>query len=163
MTEHRDNVVVLRDRGRTAGRQSGRPDVVRAVVGHLDELSLRLRQLSPHSTWSAQQWMIDSTPYRMRLTGARRKLGELATSRPISQQTDSHWVLELKYASLEAERRIREIDLCLRTLQHADTSLPTRAAETENFTSTRSELMEAVSRIRDLLSQRFPELPGRYG
>jgi hypothetical protein len=162
MTDHRDKLVVLRDRTWATGRQSGRSEELRGVLAHLDELNHRLQQFSPHPTWSAQRWMIASTPFRMRLTGARRRLGGLTASHSVSSQTDLHWIGELKDASALAERRIQDIDACLRTLQHAATSLPARAQETEVFITSRSELMEAVGRIRDLLCQRFPELPGRY-
>jgi hypothetical protein len=98
----------------------------------------------------------------MRLVGARRRLGGLTASRPVSSQTDIHWIVELKDASVRAERRIRDIDASLGTLQHADTPLSARAKEAEAFLASRSELLEAVGRIRGLLCQRFPELPGRY-
>ncbi|MGP7998903.1 MAG: hypothetical protein ACLPKI_16535 [Streptosporangiaceae bacterium] len=161
MDNHRDNVVTLPDRGRADGKQPSRPEVLRAAVGHLDELSRRLEQLSPHVTWSAQRWMIASTPFRMRLVGVRKRLDELTAFRPVSGQADVYWFLELEGASLEAERRIHDIDACLRTLHHADTSPSVRARETEIFTSRRSELAEAAMRIRNLLFQRFPELAGR--
>lgn len=161
MDDHRDNVVALPDRGWVGGKQSSRPEVLRAAIGHLDELSRRLEQLSPHAMWSAQRWMIASTPFRMRLIGARKRLGELTASRPASGKADVYWFLELKDASLEAERRICALDACLRILQHAGTSPSARARETEIFNSRRSELVEAATRIRNLLLQQSPELAGR--
>ena len=139
--------------------QSGCPDVLQAVIGQLDELSRCLQQLSPHPTWSAQRWMIESTPFRMRLIGARKRLAELATSWPVSDQVDSYWLLELKHVSLEAERRINGIDMCLQTLEHADTPLPARTRETEIFASGRSELVQVTERVRGLFDQRFSDGP----
>lgn len=162
MADHRDNVVVLPERGRSAGMQPSRPEVLRAVVEQLDELSRCLQQLSPHPTWSAQRWMIASTPFRMRLVGARKRLAELTTSWPVSDQVDSYWLLELKDVSLEGERRIHDIDMCLQTLQHADTPLSARARENEIFASGRSDLVQVAERVRGLFHQRFPEsLPKR--
>jgi len=161
MDDHREKVVALPDRGWADGQQPSRPEVLRAAAGHLDELSRRLNQLSPHGTWSARRWMIASTPFRMRLVGARKRLGELTSSQSASGQADVYWFLELKDASLEAERRIRDLDACLRTLQHSHTHPSARARETEIFTSRRSELVEAAMRIRNLLFQRFPELADR--
>ncbi len=161
MDDYRDNVVALPERSWANGKQPNHPEVLRAAVGHLDELSRRLEQLSPHATWSARRWMIASTPFRMRLVGVRQRLGELTAFRPGSVQADVYWILELKDASLKAEHRIHDLDVCLRTLQHAATSPSVRARETEIFTSRRSELVEAAMRIRNLLFQRFPELEGR--
>jgi hypothetical protein len=161
MDGYRDNVVALADRGWTRREQLGRPEGLCAAVGHLDEVSRRLQQLSPHATWSARRWMIASTPFRMRLVGARKRLGELTASRPVCEQADMYWFLELKDASLMAERRIHDLDACLRTLQHPDTPPSARARQTEIFTSRGSELVEAAVRIRNLLLQRFPELAGK--
>jgi len=101
--------------------------------------------------------MIASTPFRMRLTGVRRRLRELTASSRASEQTDIHWFLELKDASFEAERRIHDIDFCLFTLQDASISAPDRAREAKVFISRMPEFLEAVGQIRNLLTQRFPE------
>lgn len=156
MTNRRDNVVMLPGHDREAERRGDETWAVRAAVWQFDELSRRLRQLSPQPVWSARQWMIASTPFRMRLTAASRRLGELTTSRPIYEQTDIQWFLELKDAFLAAERWIHDIDTCLRTLQDMATSSSDRARETEVFTSIMRGLLEAVGRIRNLLVQRFP-------
>ena len=105
--------------------------------------------------------MIASTPFRMRLVGARKRLAELTTSWPVSDQVDSYWLLELKDVSFEAERRIQDIDMCLQTLQYADTPLPARARETEIFASGRSDLVQVAARVRGLFHQRFPESLGK--
>lgn len=161
MSEHQGNVVTLPRRGRADGRPSSRPEVLWSAVGHLDELSRRLEQLSPHATWSARRWMIASTPFRMRLVGTGGRLAELLASRPGAAPDDGYWLLELEDACRKVQRRLHDLDGCLRTLQHGEISPADRSRETEAFLARRSELAEVVSRIRNLIIQRFPEPPSR--
>src|ERR1700744_3424063 len=88
MNEHQGNVVAFPERGWADGRTAGRPEALRSAVGHLDELSRRLEQLSPHATWSAPRGGIPSTPFRMRLVGARSRLAELVALRPAGGPDD---------------------------------------------------------------------------
>jgi hypothetical protein len=157
MSEHQGNVVTLPRLGRAEGRPSGRPEALWSAVSHLDELSRRLEQLSPHATWSARRWMIASTPFRMRLVGTRSRLAELMTSWPVSAPYDGYWLLDLEDAFRKIQRRLHDLDACLRTLQHAETSPADRSRETEAFLTRRSELAEVATRIRYLIAQRFPE------
>jgi hypothetical protein len=161
MSEHQGNVVAFPERGWTGGRASSRPEVLRSAVGHLDELSRRLEQLSPHATWTARRWMIASTPFRMRLVGARSRLAELVAFRPAGGPDDGYWLLELEDAFWKIQRRLRDLDACLLTLQHGEISTADRSRETEAFLARRSELAEVVTRIRNLVVQRFPEQASR--
>src|ERR1700733_2018871 len=95
MSEHQGNVVTFPARAWTDGPPSSRPEVLLSAVGHLDELSRRLEQLSPHATWTARRWMIASTPFRMRLVAVRSRLAELMLYRPATGPDDSYWILEL--------------------------------------------------------------------
>ena len=157
-----DNVLTLPGREWTTGEQADQTEVVRAAVWRIDELIRRLRLLSPRPAWSAGQWMIASTPFRMRLPGARRCLGELTTAGPAYDQADIDWFLELKGACLEAKRYVHDIDVCLDILRDKATSTLDRKREAETFTSTAVELLEAVCRVRELLTRRFPaQSPGR--
>jgi hypothetical protein len=158
MSEHQGNIVTFPERVRTDGRLSSRPEALRSAVGHLDELSRRLEQLSPHATWTARRWMIASTPFRMRLVGVRSRLAELMMFRPTTGPDDGYWLLELEDAFRKIQRRIHDLDVCLRTLQYGDISPGDRSRETEAFLARRSELDEVVTRIRNLIVQRFPEL-----
>ncbi len=156
MVGRSDNVVVLSGRGGAGKRQPARVEALRATVGQLDELGCRLQQLSPHLSWSAQRCMIASTPFRMRLTGARKRLDDLVSSGLLGEQDGARWALELNDACLEAERRLYDIDVCLHTLQRMETSLAERARGTEIFASNRSELLKVLSEIRHLITQRPP-------
>ena len=66
MADGRDNVIVHPRWGGASEEQRVDVEVLRAAVKQLDELSFRLQQLSPQSSWSARGWMIASTPFRMR-------------------------------------------------------------------------------------------------
>lgn len=150
MTDRRDNVFVLPGRGEARNRQPGSVEILRTAVGELDELSFCLQQISPHSNWSAQRWMIASTPFRMRLIGARKRLGDLAQISTVGEH-DIRWVLEFNDARIGAERRLRDVDRYLRTLQRMDSSHSERAREMERFVSCRSDLLRILSKIRQLL------------
>jgi hypothetical protein len=158
MGEHRDNLIALPDLGGEPRKQSCDPEVLRVVIGYLDDLNRQLRGFSPHATWPARRWMIASTPFRMRLVGARNRLGGLGAACPVAGRDAMYWLLELKDASHTAERQFQVIDACLRTLQHGGTEPSVRAREAATFASYALELAEATMRIRNLLLQRFPEV-----
>ena len=120
MADRRENVVMLPGRGWVGREQAGYPDIARTTVGQLDELSHHLQQLSPHMHWSARRWMIASTPFRMRLTGARRRLSELRVMSAAGGQHPGRGALELSDACLDAERRLHEIDTCLKAAANGD-------------------------------------------
>lgn len=148
-----DNVFVLPGRGEADRRQPARVESLRDIVGQLDELACCLRQFSPHMSWSAQRCMIASTPLRMRLTGARKKLDDLASSRLLGEQDGARWALELSDACLEAERRLHALDVCLHTLHRVEISLADRDRGTEIFASNRSGLLTVLDEIRHLITQ----------
>ena len=100
--------------------------------------------------------MIASTPFRMRLVGTRGRLADLMASWPGAAPDDGYWLLELKDACRRMQRRLHDLDGCLRTLQHGEISPADRSRETEAFLARRSELAEVVTRIRNLIIERFP-------
>src|SRR5262249_48324273 len=161
MATRHDNLVVLPDRGGTERRPSVQLEVLEAAIEQLDELDCLLQQLSPHVNWSAQRWMIASTPFRMRLTSARKRLSDLAGMSLDSGQTAMCWALELGDLRLDAERWLQDIEVCLYRLQCIDTLARERARETEAFASSRSELLKVIAKIRYLIAQRFPTAVAR--
>jgi hypothetical protein len=100
--------------------------------------------------------MIASTPFRMRLTGARKRLDYLATMNPLGEQDAIRWTLELHDACTEAEQHLHYIDASLHTLQRTDPTPADRAREMEIFASSRSEFLKALREIRHLIAQQFP-------
>jgi hypothetical protein len=158
MTRHvadrRDNVIVLPNHGAGSNERPPSTDALRAAAGQLEELGRCLQEISPHANWSAQRWMIASTPFRMRLIGARRKLSDLAKLGSADEQSDIRWMFEVNDARLGAERRLHDIDACLQTLQDVNASITDRIRETETFAASRFELLKVLDKIRHLLVQR---------
>jgi hypothetical protein len=154
MADRSDNVIVLPGRGGAGGRQPASIEILRTAIGELDELYYCLHQISPHSHWSAQRWMIASTPFRMRLIGVRKRLDDLVKTSRAHEQNNIRWVLEFNDARLGIEQRLRDVDRCLQTLQRVNASPSECARKTEIFVSSRSELLKALRKIRQLLVQR---------
>jgi hypothetical protein len=148
-----ENVLALPRRNRAGGIRSSRIGVVQAAVARLDELAFALRQLSPHVSWSARQCMIASTPLRMLLTIARRKVNDLISSSLSDDQDADRWVLEFNDACLETDRRLHEIEVCLHTLQCTELSLAERGQGIEIFASSKSELLTVLGEMSRLIGQ----------
>jgi len=148
------NVVVLADRGRP--RRPER-DAAAAAAAYLAELDRCLLRISARATWSPQGWMIASTPFRMRLVGARARLAELPALRSLPDQPDRWWFLELQAALDDTEQEIRTLEECLLIL-HEDALPAVRLSETKAFEARRRHVMSASRRVRELLCQQFPEL-----
>lgn len=159
MADELGNVLVLPSRGQASDEQPVPAEVLRATIERLADQGDCLRQVSPDVSWSAQQWMIASTPFRMRLTSARRRLSELSKLGSSGEQTNIRWAFEFNDARLRAERLLHDIEMCLQTLQRINISAADRARENEMFASTRSDLLKALGKTLDLLRQRFSVFP----
>ncbi len=157
MTHHDTNVVALPSRG-TVNGLTVRVQALQVTMAQLDQLAFRLRQCSPEPGWSAQHWMIASTPFRMRLVGARKRLRELVRMSPADSNAALHWAIDLNDARLTAEQKLRDIDACLRTLQYTDISLEERTQKAEVFLFKRSELLKVLGEIQRLVSCQLPGL-----
>jgi len=160
MADRRENVVMLPGRAWVGREHAGYPEIARTTVGQLDELSHHLQRLSPHVHWSARRWMIASTPFRMRLTGARRRLSGFCVMSAADGQHPGRGALELSDACLDAARRLHEIDVCLYKLLRTETPDTERTRAAEIFVSGKSGLLEVFGEIRQLLGQQFPAVPG---
>lgn len=158
MADRRGNVIVLPGRGGAGHVQRDHLEALRAIVGQLDELRQRLQEFSPRPGWSAKRWMIASTPFRMRLTGANRSLGDLTRLNASSEQSAIRSVFQLNDACRAASQRLHDIEACLGMLQSAEAPPAERARETDLFASSRSGLLAALSEIRRLIVQRFPDV-----
>jgi hypothetical protein len=155
MAELNDNVVVLTDR-RVDTKPAMHQGAARVALEQLDELGWRLRELFPRSSWSAQQWMIASTPFRMELTRMRSRLDDLANISTGSEYNAIQWVFEFNDARLEAERRLHEIGMSLQSLQCPEISQADRIRETNVFAVNRPGLLTALGRIQHMIATQFP-------
>jgi hypothetical protein len=157
MACHDANVVALPRRA-AVREQAVRVQALQVAMGQLDQLARCLRQCSPESGWSAQHWMIGSTPFRMRLVGARKRLEELVRMSPVDGNAAIHWAVNLNDLRLTAEQKLRDVEACLRTLRYINTSLEERAQKTEIFLVRKSELLNALEELQRLLSCQLPEM-----
>ena len=158
MADRRDNVIVLPGRGGAGQIQRDHLEALRAIVGQLDELRHRLQEFSPRPGWPAKRWMIASTPFRMRLTGSNRSLGDLTRLNASGEQDASRAAFQLNDACRAASQRLHDIEACLGMLQSAEAQPAGRARETDLFATSRSGLLTALSEIRRLIVQRFPDV-----
>jgi hypothetical protein len=137
-------------------RRAGKPawmEGLQDAIEELDELERCLRQLRPQSRWSAQQWMIATTHFRMLLVGASKRLNDLQRTNPAGNEGSLRRGLEINDACIEAGLFLRQIDVCLDALHRADSNPAERVRETEIFSSARSALLKALRRIRHLTNR----------
>jgi hypothetical protein len=144
MTDLGDNVVAHPTAARAGQEQPARLEALRVALGQLDELGDRLQRISPQSNWTAQRWMIASTPFRMRLVGAHRRLDDLAQVDALGEHDPIRWTLELGQARYKAEKQLHDITSCLNVLHRVDASPAERVRETEIFAAITSELLKAL-------------------
>jgi hypothetical protein len=150
----RDLLVSVPGSGTVDRESSATLGVLVAAVTQLDGLSSALEQVSPQPDWRAQQWMISTTPFRMLLTGWRRRTAELAGLSLDDEPDALRQEFEFNDAHLAVERGLREIDACLQILQCADVSTAERIKQAAVFARIRSELLAALQAIRKLIAQR---------
>ena len=100
--------------------------------------------------------MIASTLFRMELTGARKSLDALASASNVGRPHWIRWTFELNDTRLEAERWLKDIEVCLYTLQRSETLPAERARLTKKFAYCRFELLKVLGEIQHLVAQRFP-------
>jgi hypothetical protein len=150
MADRHDNVVALPLRGDAASRPLAHVEFLRVAIGQLEKLGYYLGQIPSRSSWPAQRWMIASTPFRMRLAGARNRLNDLGLISSAVEEYDICWAFELDQARVKAERRLHDIDVCLQILMCADISSLERIRQAEVFTLNCSELLELLGKIKDL-------------
>jgi hypothetical protein len=156
MIDHHDNVVVLLRRDGVVSWPAAQNEIVLAAVGQLEKLGCHLQQLSPRPGWSAQRWMIASTPFRMRIAATVRMLSDLAKISSAAGQGDARWAFELSEACFRAIRLLNDIDACLQMLRGVDTPPAERVRETRFFASNRSEVLKVLDKIRCLIAQQVP-------
>jgi hypothetical protein len=132
-------------------------EALRATVRQLDDLGHHLERLSADRNRSAHQWMIASTPFRMQVPRARKRLAELAGVSVIAQERDSGWTLELTNARLLVERQLDDLAMCLHVLHRLDGDAAHRFRETEAFAFQRTRFLKSIGRLRYLIVQRFPK------
>jgi hypothetical protein len=99
----------------------------------------------------------------MRLTSARKLLDALSGINLDHEHNITCWAFELNDARLGIERRLNDIEVCLYTLHHLDTSAAERARMARAFSSSASALLKDITKIRSLIIQNFPAVQADLG
>jgi hypothetical protein len=147
MSDQADNVIVFPGQ-ETVGRPA--PTTareLRALSERLHLLSCGLRAIAPHSGWTARQWMIASTQFRMRSAGTRGRLARLGGSAGSSGRAIRRTV-EIGYACLEAERALQAVDRRLDDLMETATESGTQAQAAREFMADRRDALAAMDDLR---------------
>jgi hypothetical protein len=157
MAAHQRRAVASRGRCRPAKQQRMGAEALQAAVRQLDDLGHELERVSAHRHWPAEQWMIATTPFRLQLPRARKRLAQLTTVSAIAQERDIGWALELTSARRLAESQLDDIRMCLHVLHQLGTEPADRVREAEAFVSHRSRFLKSIGRLRCLIMKHFPE------
>jgi hypothetical protein len=147
MSDWADNVIAFPGQ-EAVGRSvvaTGRE--LRALSERLHLLSCGLRAIVPHSEWTARQWMIASTQFRMRSSGTRVRLARVAGSASGTGRAIRRPV-EVGYACLEAERALQAVDRRLDDLMGMATESGSGTQAARAFMADRREALAAIDDLR---------------
>jgi hypothetical protein len=146
MNDQADNVIIFpgHDAAGRSAPATGRE--LRALAERLHLLSRGLHAITPHPGWTARQWMIASTQFRMRLAGTRDRLALLAGS------AGQH-AAETGYACLEAERALQAVGRRLDDLMSAAPESATQAQAVRAFLADQREALETMNDLRRVLAR----------
>jgi hypothetical protein len=152
MNDQADNVIIFPGHD-AAGRSvpaTGRE--LRALAERLHLLSRGLHAITPRPGWTARQWMIASTQFRMRFAGTRDRLAFLAGSTGTGGRAVQH-AAETGYACLEAERALQAVGRRLDDLMSAAPESATQAQAVRAFLADQREAFEAMNDLRRVIAR----------
>jgi hypothetical protein len=147
MSDQADNVIVFPGQEAVGRPAPATGRELRALSERLHLLSCGLRAIAPHSEWTARQWMIASTQFRMRSSGTRGRLARVAGSAGSSGRAIRRAV-EIGFACLETERALQAVDRRLDDLMGGTTESGTEAQAARAFTADRREALAAMDDLR---------------
>jgi hypothetical protein len=147
MSDEVDNVITFP--GREAG---GRPALttgreLRVLSERLHLLSCGLRAISPRPGWTAGEWMIASTQFRMRCTGTCGRLARLTGMAGVSSRT-ARGAVDIGYACMEAERALQAVGHRLDDLIAAAAGPRTPAQAARAFRADQRAALTAIDGLR---------------
>jgi hypothetical protein len=147
MSDQADNVIVFPGQEAVGRHAPATGRELRALSERLHLLSCDLRAIVPRPGWTARQWMIASTRFRMRSSGTRGRLARVAGSAGSSGPAIRRAV-EIGYAYLEAARALQAVDRRLLDLMGATTKSRTDAQAAQAFMADRCEALTAMDDLR---------------
>lgn len=121
------------------------------AVGQLDDLHSALVAIDASRPWSAHDWIVESTPLRMRLPDVERGLAILRDLDLVSWP-DTAWALEFDEASAHIEKALEQLLIVLAPLLEGDYSAEERARLSRQFRSRAESVLDGVRRLRDLVA-----------
>lgn len=152
MSDQVGNVIVFPGQETAGGLAPASRHELRALSERLHLLSCGLRAIAPRSGWTARQWMIASTQFRMRSAGTRGRLARLACSAGSGSRATRRAV-EIGYACLEAERALQAVDRRLDDLMGATTESRTPVQAAQAFIADRREALSAMDDLRLVITR----------
>lgn len=147
MSDQADNVIAFPGQEAVGRPAAATGRELRALSERLHLLSCGLRAIAPRSEWTARQWMIASTQFRMRSSGTRGRLERVAGSVGSGGRAIRRAV-EIGYACLEAERTLQAVDRRLEDLMRAKSESGTGAQAARAFMTDRREALTAIDDLR---------------
>ena len=121
------------------------PEADQVAAARLGQLAHFLQQLPPDPSRPRARWMIESTPFRMGLPGARRALASLA-GRGRDGRSSAR-ARDLRLTALETQDWLDDTDECLRALNRPDLPSVQLARRAKKYGDCRSELLPLLRRI----------------
>lgn len=152
MGSQADNVIVFPGQVAPGRYEPATGRELRALSEQLHLLSGGLGAIFPHSGWTARQWMIASTQFRMRSAGARDRLGRLAGTRSDRDRAIRRTV-EIGYACLEADRALQVVDGCLEGLMAAAADSGAQVQLTREFMTGQGQALAAMDDLRLIIAR----------
>jgi hypothetical protein len=151
MSNQVDNVIVFP--GQVADRyQPATGRELRTLSEQLHLLSGGLSAILPHSGWTARQWMIASTQFRMRSAGTRDRLARLAGTRG-DRGCAVRRTVEIGYTCLEADRALQVVDGCLEGLMGTAADSRAQVQLTREFMTSQSQALAAMNDLRLIIAR----------
>jgi DNA-binding FrmR family transcriptional regulator len=146
MSDEGDNVIVFPGQGGAGAPAAATGRELRALSERLHLLGCGLQAIAPHSQWTARQWMIASTQFRMRSSGTRGRLARVAGAAGLTRAI--RCAVELGYACLETERALQAVERRLDDLMGAMAETETGAQAARAFLVDQREALSAMDDLR---------------
>ena len=147
MSDQGDNVIVFPGQEGVGAPAPATGRELRALSERLHLLGCGLQAIAPHSQWTARQWMIASTQFRMRSSGTRGRLARVAGAAGSSTRAIRRAV-EIGYACLETERALQAVDRRLDDLMEATAESGTGMQAARAFMVDQREALSAMDDLR---------------
>jgi hypothetical protein len=129
------------------------------AVRELDDLRDGLAQIEPDPCWTAETWDSASMAFRMELGAAQDQLDRLAEI-DAAWWPATDWALDLGELRAEVDHRLVQVIDALGVLAGEERSRLERSREFRRLAVNRLKLLNAISRMRTLITDWYPDVWG---